>query len=348
MNYNKPIYYWLLTGCTLIFVMVIIGGITRLTGSGLSIVRWDIVTGTLPPLNENDWNKSFELYKQTPQFQKINFDFSLDDFKNIFWWEYIHRLIGRIIGIVFIVPFFYFLSKGELKRKLIVKLIIIFLLGGAQGALGWYMVKSGLAYNPHVSHLRLAAHLLTAFLAFGYTFKTTLEIRTENLSVKKKIISYRFVLLSRTLFVLAVIQIVYGAFVAGLKAGLVYNTFPTMEGQWIPDGLFFTTPWWSDITDNTTTVQFIHRLLAYLVATGIIILLFMSRKQENALLKKSSHYLVAIVTLQLLLGISTLLTHVNIYLAVLHQAGAFFLFAAFIYHLHCLKMISDTEKIIST
>lgn len=337
MKYNKAIYFWLLTGCALIFVMVIIGGITRLTGSGLSIVRWDIVTGTLPPLNENDWNKSFDLYKQTPQFQKINFDFVLDDYKEIFWWEYIHRLIGRIIGIVFIIPFFYFLAKQMLNRKLIYKLILIFLLGGAQGALGWYMVQSGLAYNPHVSHLRLAAHLLIAFLAFGYTYKTALEIKSGNVSVEKKNIAPGFILLSRVLFALVVIQIIYGAFVAGLKAGLVYNTFPTMEGQWIPDGLFYTAPWWTDITDNSTTVQFMHRMFAYLLTAGVIFLFVQSRRVQNPLLKKSSHYLLGMVTVQFILGISTLLTQVNIYLALLHQAGAFLLFAAFIYHLHCLK-----------
>jgi cytochrome c oxidase assembly protein subunit 15 len=235
-----------------------------------------------------------------------------------------------------------------LDRKLIYKLILIFLLGGAQGALGWFMVKSGLAYNPHVSHLRLAAHLLTAFIAFGYTFKTALEIKTENIPAEEKGASRNFILLSRILFVLAVIQIVYGAFVAGLKAGFVYNTFPSMNGQWFPDGLFITSPWWNDIIHNITTVQFIHRLLAYLLTTGIVILFFMARKAQNGLLKKSTHIILAIVIFQLLLGISTLLTHVNIYLAITHQAGAFLLFAAFIYHLHCLKRNNVSDKIIST
>jgi cytochrome c oxidase assembly protein subunit 15 len=339
-NYNKAIYRWLLTGCALIFVMVIIGGITRLTGSGLSIVRWDIVTGTLPPLNENAWNKSFDLYKQTPQFQKINFDFTLVDYKEIFWWEYIHRLIGRIIGVVFIVPFFYFLVKQQLSKKLIPKLIIIFLLGGAQGALGWYMVKSGLAYNPHVSHLRLAAHLLTAFLAFGYTYKTALEVRNENAYKGNENIYPGILRLSQGLFVLAVIQIMYGAFVAGLHAGLVYNTWPTMEGQWIPEGLFFTSPLWSDLIDNSTTVQFLHRLFAYLLTVGIVILFFRSRRQANSNIKKSCGYLIIIVTIQLLLGILTLLTKVNIYFALIHQAGAFMLFAGFVYHLNALRNIS--------
>jgi heme a synthase len=348
MKYNKAIYYWLLTGCALIFVMVVVGGITRLTGSGLSIVRWDIVTGTLPPLSESDWNHSFELYKQTPQFQKINFDFTLHDYKEIFWWEYIHRLIGRIIGIVFIIPFTYFLAKKMLSRQLVIKCIVIFLLGGAQGALGWYMVKSGLAYDPHVSHLRLAAHLLTAFVAFGYTFKTALEIKSENIFVEKQKIPGSILMLSRVLFAFAVIQIVYGAFVAGLKAGYVYNTFPTMEGRWFPEGLFFMSPWWIDITDNLTTVQFMHRMFAYLLTAGTIVLFVMARRMKISALKKSSHYLIAIVTVQLILGISTLLTHVNIYLAILHQAGAFFLFAAFIYHLHMVKMTSSMQKTIST
>jgi cytochrome c oxidase assembly protein subunit 15 len=343
MRNSKAIYYWLLSGCALIFFMVIVGGITRLTGSGLSIVRWDIVTGTLPPLNENDWNKSFDLYKQTPQFQKINFDFALADYKNIFWWEYIHRLIGRFIGVVFLVPFAFFLVNKMLSRQLVVKCLIIFLLGGAQGALGWYMVKSGLAYNPHVSHLRLAAHLLTAFLAFGYTFKTALEVRSETVAAESESTTKGILRLSRGLFALAVIQIMYGAFVAGLKAGLVYNTWPTMEGVWIPDGLFYTSPLWSDLTDNTTTVQFMHRLFAYMLAAGIIILFFKSRRQVNSFLKKSSGYLLVITVIQLLLGIITLLTKVNIYFAVIHQAGAFLLFAGFIYHLHGIKKVAEVR-----
>ncbi|MBK5284303.1 MAG: COX15/CtaA family protein [Bacteroidia bacterium] len=339
MKYSKAIYFWLLTGCLLIFLMVIIGGITRLTGSGLSIVRWDIVTGAIPPLNEQDWNEVFNQYKQTPQYQKVNYDFSLDDFKNIFWWEYIHRLIGRIIGIIFIIPFFYFLIKRQLDRKLIYKLILIFLLGGAQGALGWFMVKSGLAYNPHVNHLRLSAHLFTAFLAFGYTFKTALEVKPVSSTLIKKIsVSGGMVSISWLVFALVVIQIIYGAFVAGLKAGFVYNTFPTMNGTWIPEGLFFLEPWWSNLTDNLITVQFIHRLVAYLVTTGIIIIFILSRTHENGLLRKSSSYLIVVVLLQFILGVTTLLTHVNIYAAIFHQAGAFILFAALIYHSQALQI----------
>jgi len=339
MYYNKAIYFWLLTGCFLIFTMVIIGGITRLTGSGLSIVRWDIVTGTLPPLNETEWNETFNRYKLTPQYQKVNYDFSLIDFKNIFWWEYIHRLIGRILGIVFIIPFFYFLLKKQLESKLIYKLVLIFLLGAAQGVLGWIMVKSGLAYNPHVSHLRLAAHLLTAFLTFGYTFNTVLGVKNVNVSLEEHInVSRYFILLSWIIFGFVIIQILYGAFVAGLKAGLVYNTFPTMNGDWIPGGLFFMKPWWTNLTDNLITVQFIHRLVAYFVTAGIIALFILARQQKNILLKKSGTYLIIIVLIQFILGVTTLLTHLNIYAAVLHQAGAFLLFAVFIYHIHTIQM----------
>jgi len=337
VQFRKSIYYWLLTGCFLVYAMVMIGGITRLTGSGLSIVKWDLWEGTIPPTNDTDWNHVFELYKQSPQFQKVNYDFTLADFKNIFWWEYIHRLLGRVIGIVFIVPFLYFWLTKKLDAVLFRRLIIIFLLGGLQGALGWYMVASGLIDNPHVSPYRLATHLIAAFTVFGYIFWTALEYKQSHQASPPPISlslrdlkTFRF---SYVIFVLTILQIIYGAFVAGLKAGFAYNTFPLMEGKFFPEGLFL-----NGITDNITTVQFIHRMLAYIITACIIYLWWRCRKETSSWLRQSTNILLLAVALQFLLGVITILSVVNIYAAILHQTGAFLLFAAFIKHLHLTKV----------
>jgi cytochrome c oxidase assembly protein subunit 15 len=336
-QFNKSIYYWLFTGCFLVYVMVMVGGITRLTGSGLSIVKWDLWHGTIPPTNDTDWNHVFELYKQSPQFQKVNYDFTLADFKSIFWWEYIHRLLGRVIGAVFIVPFLFFWMTKKLDKVLMRRLIIIFLLGGLQGALGWYMVASGLIDNPRVSHYRLATHLIAAFTVFGYIFWTALEYKqahtvssSENLLSPRVIKTFRF---SYIVFLILILQIIYGAFVAGLKAGYVYNTFPLMEGKFFPEALSL-----GGITDNITTVQFIHRMLAYTVTLCTIYLWWKCRNGAEPWLKRSTNILLLVVLLQFTLGVITILSAVNIYAALLHQTGAFLLFAAFIKHLHLMKV----------
>lgn len=339
LQYRKSIYYWLLTGCVLVYSMVMIGGVTRLSGSGLSIVKWDLWHGTLPPFNDADWNHVFDLYKQSPQFQKVNYDFTLADFKKIFWWEYIHRLTGRLIGVVFIVPFLYFFVTKKLDRVLFRRLLFIFLLGGLQGALGWFMVASGLQDNPRVSHYRLAAHLITALMVFGYIYWTALEYRRSSslkASSTENIIppGFRF---SIFLFLLVVLQIIYGAFVAGLKAGHFYNTFPLMGDSFLPDGSFSMTPWFSNLTENIGTVQFIHRLLAYMVTLGFVYLWWKyGRTASDKLRERLIRYLLIIVLIQFLLGVLTLLSSVNIYAALLHQTGAFVLFAAFINYLHVM------------
>jgi heme a synthase len=335
--YRKSIYYWLLTGCILVYAMVMIGGITRLTGSGLSIVKWDLWNGTIPPTNDADWNHVFELYKQSPQFQQVNYDFTLSDFKSIFWWEYIHRLLGRVIGVVFIVSFLYFWLTKKLDNILMRRLIIIFLLGALQGALGWYMVASGLINNPHVSHYRLATHLIAAFTTFGYIFWTALEYRrANNPEASETNLSISDIKIFRSgyfIFLLLILQIIYGAFVAGLKAGYVYNTFPLMEGKFFPEALSF-----NGITDNITTVQFIHRMLAYTVTLGVIFIWWKCRASAALWLKRSANILFLVVALQFTLGVITILSAVNIYAALLHQTGAFLLFAAFIKHLHGMKV----------
>lgn len=323
-------------------LMVIIGGITRLTHSGLSITEWNIVIGTIPPLNEQHWQELFEKYQQSPEFREKHFYFALSDFKSIYWWEYFHRLLGRIIGIVFTFPFIYFLLKKKISQSLLPKLIIIFLFGALQGFLGWFMVKSGLKDKPDVSHYRLAIHLITAFLTFGYTFWISLTLiplpacQTE----RKKI--YPIYYLSIILFVVILLQIIYGAFVAGLKAGFIYPTFPKMNGQWIAEEIIFALSnyGWISIFENGATIQFIHRWLAVIVLILSAALWLLSRKREIPLLvRQSVSVVIIIVILQFLLGILTLIYTVPISLAVAHQAGAFFLFTAVLLLHYRLKVI---------
>ena len=215
MKDNKKVIYWLLTGCTLIFIMVIVGGITRLTHSGLSISNYKLISGTIPPTNAMQWNEAFDLYKQYPEYQKLNYNMTIDEFKDIYFWEWIHRVIGRFIGLVFVIPFVYFLLRKQLKKSTIKKCLILLAMGGFQGFLGWFMVKSGLVDKPDVSHYRLAMHLTTAFLTFAYTFWVALDL----IFPSKKQVNTSFRNLIRVGLVILVVQIIWGAFVAGLDAG---------------------------------------------------------------------------------------------------------------------------------
>jgi heme a synthase len=336
-----PIILWLFTGCFLIFLMVIIGGITRLTHSGLSITEWNLLMGTLPPLNEGQWLELFEKYKQSPEFREMHYYFTLSDFKSIFWWEYIHRLLGRLIGIVFIVPFIYFLVKQKIPSGLLPKLIVLFLLGAFQGFLGWFMVKSGLVDRPAVSHYRLAAHLLTAFATFGYTFWIALGLisfkhtepfspeRSKNLIWPRRLAAF--------LFSIVVIQIIFGAFVAGLKAGYIYPTFPKMGQDWIAEEIKmnFSEFGWISFVQDGASVQFVHRWLAIL----ILVAFWMVAKRIELPFRVNLgvRILMVIVLLQFTLGLLTLLYSMPLHLAVLHQAGAFFLFGGILYLLHGIK-----------
>ena len=243
--------------------MVVIGGITRLTGSGLSITEWKIVTGTLPPLSEEAWQKEFDGYKQIPQYKLINSDFTLSDFKQIYFWEYLHRLIGRIIGMVFLIPFLWLIIKNKLPEGFIKKGLILLGLGGFQGVLGWFMVKSGLSENVHVSHYRLAAHLISAFTVFGFTFWYALEITPPPApSPKERGKHHLLRKISIILLSIVILQIIYGAFVAGLKAGYGYPTWPKMGDEWISGDITALTPIWTNFLEGHAGVQFIHRYLA--------------------------------------------------------------------------------------
>ncbi len=330
---NKSVVYWLLTGCLLIFIMVLVGGITRLTHSGLSITTYKLIEGTLPPMNEVEWQAAFDHYKQYPEYQKINNHFTLEDFKDIYFWEWLHRFIGRMIGLVFILPFFYFLVKKQLSKPTIKKAIILLGLGAFQGFLGWYMVKSGMIDRPDVSHYRLAMHLITAFITFSYTLWVILDIcfYTKN-PIPKKLQN----LITITYFIVLV-QIIWGAFVAGLDAGLIHNFWPLMsEGKLIHPTVFIEQePVWKNFIEGKSGVQFIHRYIAYVVAGLIFYIWFTAKKLTLSKLQKTGvNALLLIVCIQFLLGVFTLLYQVPVALGVLHQVGAFLLLAVMTFVVH--------------
>ena len=333
MKDNKKVIYWLLTGCALIFIMVIVGGITRLTHSGLSISNYKLISGTIPPLNDVEWNNAFDLYKQYPEYQKINKGMSLEDFKDIYFWEWIHRVIGRFIGVVFFIPFMYFLLTKQLTKATIRKSILLMVMGGFQGFLGWYMVSSGLVDRPDVSHYRLAMHLTTAFLTFAYTFWVALDLWFPN----RKEVSISFRNLIRLSAAVLILQIIWGAFVAGLDAGWVHNHWPLMsDGQFIHDSVTIEqTPVWRNFVEGKSGVQFIHRTLAYIVVVFIGLIWYKSKKLTTTLLQKRGvNILVALVGIQFVLGVLTLLWQVPVILGVLHQVTAFVLLAAMTFTLH--------------
>lgn len=345
MKRDWGIINWLLTGCLLIFLMVVIGGITRLTHSGLSMVEWDLVIGTIPPLSESQWIESFRKYQQTPEFQKINYHFGLDEYKSIFWWEYIHRLIGRLIGLVFLIPFLYFLVMRRISRKLLPRLLMIFALGGFQGFLGWYMVKSGLVDVPYVSHYRLAIHLVAAFTTFAFTLWVALDLIYANRYggnsahgwFRKAILSF---------LVILGLQIVYGAFVAGLKAGFVYNTWPKMGDQWIADGVTAMEPFYLNFLEGLAGVQFLHRTLAYLLVVIVAVVWYKSRKTNLSDDQRFGiNLLTALVLLQVVLGIFTLISAVPVWLGVTHQAVALLLLGANIFLIHRFRKGPEVVKI---
>lgn len=332
---NISVIVWLLSGCLLIFSMVIIGGITRLTGSGLSMVDWKLFMGAIPPLNDLQWIDTFELYKQSPEFQIKNYTMGLAEFKNIFFWEYIHRLLGRLIGLVFIIPFIYFLIKRRLSKKLIFQSTILLCMGAAQGFIGWWMVKSGLVKNPDVSHYRLATHLITAFLTFSYTFWVALSLIYPD-KKQNNIILYK---LSLSLMIIVIIQIIYGAFVAGLDAGKIYNSWPKMDDAWIAEAVYSTTPfWWDNFINQMAGVQFIHRTFAFLVLGLILYIFYKSRKFKLIKIeKKAINILLITVLFQMILGIVTLIMGVPVWLGVMHQVGAFILLGSTVFSIFIFK-----------
>ncbi len=346
MNPKRIIVIWLLTGCVLIWAMVVVGGITRLTHSGLSMAKWKI-SSVIPPHTDEEWQQDFNDYKQTPEYKQINSYFTLEDYKHIYWWEFIHRLIGRSIGMVFLIPFAFFVYKGWLKGKLLIKSLVIFAMGGAQGVLGWFMVASGLQDVPHVSHYFLAAHLITAFITCGYSFWVALDLiyptdlpQTPKGALGQKPQFQSLRKWSWALLVMVVIQIVYGAFTSGLHAGQFDPTWPKMGNNWIAPEITALTPTWRNFIDGVAGVQFIHRYNAYVVVLLVFIIWFKSRKLQ--LLPTQSNgikFLLGMVFVQFLLGVFTLIYSVPVVLGVLHQTGAFLLFASSIFVLHQWKAV---------
>src|ERR1700733_10988539 len=298
----RSVRWWLVAVAALIAVMVLVGGATRLTESGLSIVEWKPVTGSLPPLGEAAWTQAFDAYKTIPQYQAMNAGMTLAEFKTIFWWEWSHRLLGRVIGMAYLLPFLWFLWRGVFSADLKRRLWLIFGLGGLQGVVGWWMVASGLSQRVEVSHYRLATHLVLALLIFA-GIVWTLRRLVERPSL---IASARLKITSVVLLVLTFVQLYLGALVAGLRAGKIYNTWPEIDGGLIPSAarLFFDTPWWRNLFDNTLTVQFEHRMVAYtLFVLAILHLIDAVRSRAGAAAVKGAAWLVAAIAVQATLGI---------------------------------------------
>jgi len=335
-THNRPVAIWLLACCVMVFAMMVLGGVTRLTGSGLSMVEWDPIFGIIPPLTEDAWLRVFDLYKQSPEYLKINIGMDLQGFKTIYSFEFAHRLLGRTIGMVFLVPLLFFLARGWLGWRLLPKLVVMFILGGLQGVLGWYMVKSGLVDNPHVSQYRLTAHLALAVIIYAYMLWVALGLwYADSRRGGRPVAAPGLRISTSILGTIIFITILSGGFVAGLKAGFVYNTFPLMNGRWIPETIFMHSPLWRNFFENIATVQFDHRLLATLTFAGVFILWMATlRHTLPAQLRLGLHLLMAAALLQVMLGISTLLLHVPVPLAATHQAGALLLFTVALYVVH--------------
>jgi len=325
---------WLLACCALVFAIVVVGGITRLTQSGLSIVEWQPLVGAVPPLDEGAWRDAFARYRATPEFRLKNFDMTLEGFKRIFWWEYAHRLLGRVIGVAFLVPFLYFLARGAISRPIAWRLAGIFALGALQGALGWFMVKSGLVDDPRVSSLRLAAHLGTAFLIYAAMLWLALGL-SSGMARRAGPRTRRH---AAALVGLVFVMVLSGALVAGIHAGLAYNTYPLMDGHWVPPEILLLDPWWRNLVYNMATVQFDHRILALAVAATALSLSARVLRDPAAgpRERRWAAALALAVALQLAAGISTLLLRVPLALAALHQSGALVVFTCALGLLHAL------------
>jgi heme a synthase len=320
-SHSRSARAWLIAVAALIALMVLVGGATRLTESGLSIVEWKPVTGALPPLSGSQWHEAFEGYKKIPQYRELNAGMSLADFKTIFWWEWGHRLLGRFIGVAYLLPFLYFLWRGALAAELKRRLWLIFALGALQGAVGWWMVASGLSQRLEVSQYRLAVHLVLALIIFAAIVWTVRRMGNAADAVTPR----RLKITSHILLAVTFLQIYFGALVAGLRAGRVYNTWPSIDGAFIPSAerLFFETPWWRNLFDNALTVQFEHRMTAYvLLALALFHAVDALRSGASRAVTAGAWGLFAAVLLQAVLGILTLLNQVPIDLALSHQGVA--------------------------
>jgi heme a synthase len=319
---------WLCFVAFLVFCMVIVGGATRLTDSGLSITEWKPLLGAIPPFTEAHWLEAFEKYKLIPEYQTINKGMTLEEFKFIYWWEWAHRFLGRFIGVAFFLPFAYFAATGSLNRRMFGRFASLFVLGGLQGALGWYMVASGLVDRVDVSQYRLAAHLTLATVIFGAILWVVYGLGRERHGPDNGREWTAVIIVG-----LVILQVAAGGFVAGLDAGMGYNTWPLMDGKIVPKGMFVMEPTWQNLFENTMTVQFNHRLLAYVVSVAVAGHAYIAQTRSAAIL-------LAAVLLQILLGIWTLLWQVPLWLGLAHQGGALIVLAAALWNVHCFLMKS--------
>ncbi len=326
---RRQIRLWLLFICFLILLMVVVGGATRLTDSGLSITEWKPVHGAIPPLNAAEWEEEFEKYKQIPQYKVLNEGMTLDEFKGIFWWEWGHRLLGRVIGLFFFIPLVWFWVRGQVSSWLKPRLVTAFLLGGLQGAIGWWMVASGLVNRVDVSQYRLAVHLSVACILFAYLYylagvlKRRPDLKRDHWDVFGNGLWGAYAIVALVLF-----QLFLGALVAGLNAGMTFNTWPLMDGQIIPSGLFVMSPWWINFFENAMTVQFQHRMVAYLLVAVIFLQgFYLMRSSREEGLKHNAFWLMIAIVVQVFLGVVTLLGVVPMDRALAHQAMALIVLA---------------------
>lgn len=329
----RAIANWLMAVAGLVFVMIVIGGITRLTESGLSITRWDPIAGAIPPMNDADWQAAFDLYRDSPQYAQVNRGMTLDDFKFIYFWEFIHRLLGRVIGVAFALPLIWFAVKKAIPKGYGWKLVALLALGGLQGVIGWWMVASGLVDVPEVSHIRLAIHLLTAFLIFGALLWVAFDLyrlaRVPDSQPAKMPLAALWAL------ALLAVQMLFGAYVAGLEAGYAFNTWPLMGDQLYPENAPWMEPALRNFVDNPVTVQFIHRWMAFVAAAAIG---WVAWRAWEAGEKSAAIHLTGAVVLQILLGIATILTGVKLWIGVAHQGMAAILLAFLLIAAHRLAM----------
>lgn len=339
-NTSKNVSKWLFAGVLMLMIQILLGGITRLTESGLSITEWDPITGILPPLNNMQWMAEFEKYKHTDQFRYIHADFSLSDFKSIFFWEWLHRAWARLMGIVFLVGFFYFLFRRQFRQSMIIPFIILFLLGVMQGAIGWIMVKSGLVPEKlFVGHIQLATHFMAALFLLCYTlwFALTLSVPKGMMTVSSGLRTMTWVI-----FAILIVQLIYGAFMAGLHAATVAPTWPQINGQWLPDSMTNLRPWWKNLTSNKIAVQFIHRGVAYILFIAVVAWGLKAFKTPGTGLFRRSRFLPPLLILiQVVLGIVTVILSPYgnnlVWFGVAHQLTAMLFLVTIVFMLYIIR-----------
>ncbi|NND83406.1 MAG: heme A synthase [Gammaproteobacteria bacterium] len=331
---------WLLACAAVVWIMVVVGGITRLTQSGLSMVEWAPIMGTLPPIGEAAWLAVFEKYKAYPEYQQLNLGMTLAEFKQIFWWEYGHRVLGRFIGLIYLLPLLFFLARGMVPKGWGWRLFGLFVLGGLQGLMGWYMVKSGLVDVPHVSQYRLTAHLGLAIVIFVCMLWFAMDFLRGAMPQRASSQGYRRLTALAVLVIF--LMMLSGGFVAGTKAGFIMNTFPTMNGQWLPNELWAMSPWWRNLFENPVTIQFLHRVLAMLVV-GVVLALFVVARKQNFTTR--SGWLLTALGVQVSLGIAALVLVVPVAIGAAHQAGAVVLLATALWCAHSARKMPRSEAL---